>query len=185
MADSSIATLTAKLLDLPFLLFIIIAVSFFRFGSGMDSWMSRVTELEVSSKRLRFKIGKDEVTLDKLDATITARLQELQEEIERIRTTMASPVTLPPSQEGGGENSIPPALEAILENVVYPMLKSNLWLGRYVKTLAAAASVTELTMLTFCRSRNDIGLFKDGDRWVAALSERLSERLTSDGKQTV
>jgi hypothetical protein len=53
------------------------------------------------------------------------------------------------------------------------MLESNLWLGRYVTTLAKAASVTEDTMLTFCKSKSDIGLFKDGNRWVAALRERL------------
>ena len=32
-------------------------------------------------------------------------------------------------------------------------------------------------MLTFCKSRNDIGLFKDGTKWVAALKERLDKKL--------
>ncbi len=53
------------------------------------------------------------------------------------------------------------------------MLESNLWLGRYVETLAKNTSVSEETMLKFCRSRDDIGLFQDGERWVAALQERL------------
>jgi hypothetical protein len=71
------------------------------------------------------------------------------------------------------DQEIPAALEKILEDKVYTMLKSNLWLGRYVETLANSASVSEETMLKFCRSRNDIGLFQDGERWVAALQERL------------
>jgi TIR domain len=64
---------------------------------------------------------------------------------------------------------VPPGLETILVKLVYPMLESKRWFGRYVETLAKAASVSEEMMLMFCRSRGDVDLFMDGERWVATL----------------
>jgi TIR domain len=106
---------------------------------------------------------------------------------ERAKSALPEVASMgtPPPDTGPGTSkptlatealAIPPALERRLAERIYPMLKSDRWLGRYVQTLAAAASVSEELMLTFCKSRGDIGLFKDGDRWVAALSERLDNR---------
>ncbi|MGA2191448.1 MAG: hypothetical protein ABSH33_23270, partial [Steroidobacteraceae bacterium] len=106
----------------------------------------------------------------------TARLRELQEEIESVRKDMTARSTPAATAEVNTHDEIPRGLEAQLVDRVYPMLGSKLWLGRYVQTLAKNASVSEDLMLKFCRSRNDIGLFKDGDRWVAALSDRLKLR---------
>jgi hypothetical protein len=171
-------TLIGKLLDWPFLLFILLTVGFFKFRVETSSWLKRVSEVQVESGvgKLHFKIGKDEVPVDKLDTTITARLRDLQEEIESVRSAVNQTIAKASLQSTAGEEGIPPALEDILNKVVYPMPGSNLWLGRFVKTLAEAANVSEETMLSFCKSRSDIGLFKDGGRWVAALSERLKGR---------
>lgn len=173
MTESDIAKLLIeKLLDWPFLLFILVVGGVITFYSQVSAWLSRVSEVELSNGALKFKIGKDEVPLESLDSTITARLREMQEEIEELKSVgnlkiSAAAKHHPPSTE------TPSALTEILMSHVYPMLESNLWLGRYVSTLAKAAAVTEEAMLEFCRSRDDIGLFKDGERWVAALASRL------------
>jgi hypothetical protein len=186
MADGNVTTtIITKLLDWPFLFFLIVVAAFLKFRAELGPWLKRLTEVEVSSSKLSFKIGKDEVALDKLDDTITARLRELQEEIEALRSASNSSIVMTEPESTLEEvKIIPLALENILVGRVYPMLKSNLWLGRYVTTLAHAASVSEETMLAFCKSRSDIGLFKDGNRWVAALSERLNRHTgsPSDGR---
>lgn len=165
-------TMASKILDWPFLFFVLVLLILYKFRVEISLWMRGVTEFEISKGTIKFKIGKDEVSLDKLDATLTARLRELQEEIEALRNTgNASRNLLAPPEGERGE--IPAGMETLLVERVYPMLTSKLWLGRYVETLAKAAAVSEELMLKFCRSRGDIGLFKDGDRWVAALSERL------------
>jgi hypothetical protein len=175
MAEGNVTTtIITKLLDWPFLFFLIVVVFFLKFRAELGPWLKRLTEVEVSSSKLYFKIGKDEVAIDKLDDTITARLRELQEEIEALRSANNSSIPITESESTVERNKIPLALENILVGRVYPMLRSNLWLGRYVTTLAHAASVSEETMLAFCKSRSDIGLFEDGNRWVAALSERLN-----------
>ena len=170
------ATVIAKVLDWPFLFFVLISVGFLKFRSELAAWLRRITEIELGNGKLHFKIGKDEVPLDKLDSTITARWRELQEEIDDLRGKANASSTPIEPKKIVGEQGIPPGLEAVLVERVYAMLKSNLWLGRYVQTLAESASVSEETMLEFCRSKSDIGLFKDGPRWVAALSDRLKPK---------
>jgi hypothetical protein len=174
--ESSITTLAGKLLDWPFLFFILILSALIKFRSEVSEWMKRVNEVKITRGTLHFKIGNDQVSLGKLDTTITARLRELQEEIESVRKDMTARSTPAATAEVNTHDEIPRGLEAQLVDRVYPMLGSKLWLGRYVQTLAKNASVSEDLMLKFCRSRNDIGLFKDGDRWVAALSDRLKLR---------
>ena len=142
------------------------------FNSGM---LSRLENLGVSQDKgftANFKIGKDEVSLENLGSTITDRLRELEVSIESVKTQQVKPEVKEIASKSE-ELEVPKALEKILEENVYRMLESNLWLGRYVETLAKNTSVSEETMLKFCRSRDDIGLFKDGGRWVAALQERL------------
>ena len=123
-----------------------------------------------------FKIGKDEVPLANLGSAITDRLRELEVAIESVKTQQVKPEVREIEAESTDDLEIPISLEKILEDNVYKMLKSNLWLGRYVETLAKNTSVSEETILKFCRSRGDIGLFKDGERWVAALQERLDTK---------
>lgn len=146
------------------------------FNSGI---LSRLENLGVSQDKgftANFKIGKDEVSLENLGATITDRLRELEVSIESVKTQQVKPEVGEIKSESTEDAEIPSALEKILKDNVYKMLESNLWLGRYVETLAKNISVSEETMLKFCRSRDDIGLFKDGGRWVAALQERLDAR---------
>ena len=100
--------------------------------------MTRVSEVKLGD--LQFKIGKDEVPLERLDTTITARLRELQEEIERVKTVKSPTPNAESEQSADGQ--VPEALQERMIEQVYPMLRSNLWLGRYVKTLARACSVT-------------------------------------------
>lgn len=125
------------------------------------------------------------------DVALTQIAQQVRQNVERVRsgklqgqsqpdpdeTPPSTPIVSSKSSEPAGEPGIPPGLAALLVKQVYPMLRTNNWLGRYVKTLAEATCVSEELMLDFCKSRNDIGLFKDGSRWVAALSERLKSRV--------
>jgi hypothetical protein len=183
-AGSIWTVLVEKLLDWPFLFCILIVVAAVRYRNGITAIMDRVSEFALSKDGLSFKIGADEVSLDKLDSAITARLRDLQEEIEEIRSKSSSfPVqfreAMPSVSQPDAESEIPPGLDAAIADVVYPMLASKLWVGRYVETLAKSASVSEETMLKFCRSRSDIGVFKDGTRWVAALAERLNSKRNS------
>lgn len=176
MSDPNLAnTIVSKLLDWPFLFFVLVLGAIFRFRAEIATWVGRVSEVELGDGKLKFKIGKDEVSLERLDSTITARLRELQEEIEVLRNAVAQPKLASASAEGTNSDEIPEGLKALLVKQVYPMLESKLWLGRYVQTLAKAAAVSEDLMLKFCRERDDIGLFKDGDRWVAALTSRLNK----------
>ena len=123
-----------------------------------------------------FKIGKDEVSLEDLGSTITDRLRELETTIESINAQQIKPEIKSIEPESDGEVEIPKALQ----NIVYTMLKSNLWNGRYVETLANTISfsgekISEETMLKFLRSRDDIiiRLDKKGENWLAILKERL------------
>ncbi len=169
MSDEIVKVLIERLLDWPVILGALACFVFVKYRTLLELWMTRVSEVKFGD--LQFKIGKDEVPLERLDATITARLRELQEEIDGLKL-VEQPTSISEVEYSTGKE-IPEVLRERMTEQVYPMLKSNLWLGRYVKTLAKACSVTEETMLTFCRSRSDIGLFKDGAKWVAALKERL------------
>ena len=113
------------------------------------------------------------MSVENLGSAITDRLRDLEVGIESIKTQQVKPEVSEIKSNSTEDLEIPIALEKILEENVYKMLESNLWLGRYVRTLAKNTSVSEETMLKFCRSRGDRGVFKDGERWVAALKERL------------
>ena len=143
------------------------------FNSGILSRLENVGVSQDKGFTANFKIGKDEVSVENLGSAITDRLRELEVGIESIKTQEVKPEVSEIKSNSTEDLEIPIALEKILEENVYKMLESNLWLGRYVRTLAKNTSVSEETMLKFCRSRGDIGLFKDGERWVAALKERL------------
>lgn len=143
------------------------------FNSGILSRLENVGVSQDKGFTANFKIGKDEVSVENLGSAITDRLRELEVGIESIKTQQVKPEVSEIKSNSTEDLEIPIALEKILEENVYKMLESNLWLGRYVRTLAKNTSVSEETMLKFCRSRGDIGLFKDGERWVAALKERL------------
>jgi Alpha/beta hydrolase family len=108
-----------------------------------------------------------------ISASESLHSKDIVQNADDILKTSENPHPLPIKRESLENQQIPTALEKILEDNVYTMLKSSVWLGRYVETLAKSASVSEETMLKFCRSRDDIGLFQDGERWVAALQERL------------
>jgi hypothetical protein len=179
--------LIERLLDWPFLFFLLAAGGLVSFRTQISSAMRGLTEFKFAKGSLSFKIGKDDVPLDKLDSTITARLRDLQVEIEsvkkdmQLRSAVITPVRANGTEEGSvpadDGNEIPPNLDARLADKVFPMLSSNLWLGRYVRTLAENAAVSEELMLRFLRSRKDeVGLFRDGGRWVAALRERLGKQ---------
>jgi hypothetical protein len=144
----------------------------FKFRESITFWLKRIKEVELGDGKLNFKIGKDEVSLPDLDVVITDRLRELQEQIESIRKDMTAEEVAVEQEQTNADNEIPKGLEALLVKQVYPKLKSKLWLGRYVQTLRKESSVSEDLMLKFCRSQNDIEVFKDGDRWVAALKGR-------------
>lgn len=149
------------------------------FNSGI---LNRLENLGVSKEKgfvVSFKIGKDEVSLENLGSAITERLRELESSIESVKMQKIESRIREIKSESPEDTEISMALEKILEKNVYIMLQSNLWLGRYVKTLAKNTSVSEETMLKFCRSRDDIGLFKDGERWVAALQERLGTTIAN------
>ena len=143
------------------------------FNSGILSRLENVGVSQDKGFTANFKIGKDEVSVENLGSAITDRLRDLEVGIESIKTQQVKPEVSEIKSNSTEDLEIPIALEKILEENVYKMLESNLWLGRYVRTLAKNTSVSEETMLKFCRSRGDIGLFKDGERWVAALKERL------------
>jgi hypothetical protein len=170
--------LIERLLDWPFLFFVLIVVGAYLGRHHVTKIADRVSEFALGKDGLSFKIGADEVSIERLDTAITARLRDLQEEIEELRSKSSSASSaaldeVARAHDSAAGDEIPPGLETAIENVIYPMLASKLWVGRYVDTLAKAAAVSEETMLKFCKSRTDIGLYKDGSRWVAALTERL------------
>lgn len=158
-----------KKIEIPDIILISVVLIF---NSGI---LDRLENFGLSDKGLtaKFKIGKDEVPIENLGETITSRLRELETGIESVKSLQIEPDIKSIELQSNGRTEIPKALEKIIENTIYPMLESNLWLGRYVKTLAKASSVSEEMMLDFCKSRDDIGLFEDGEQWVAALESRL------------
>ena len=90
-----------------------------------------------------FKIGKDEVSLENLGSTITDRLGELETTIESINAQQIKPEIKSIEPESDGEEvEIPKALQ----NIVYTMLESNLWNGRYIETLANTISFSGETI---------------------------------------
>jgi hypothetical protein len=169
VSDEIIKALIEGVFDWPFIFAVAVGIIFIKYRAQFEVWISKVSEVKFGD--IQFKIGKDEVPLKELDTAITNRLRELQEEIEKLKADNIPKMDAMSENLAGEE--IPEGLQKIMIAQVYPMLKSNLWLGRYVKTLAKTCSVTEETMLKFCRARDDIGLFNDGGRWVAALKDRL------------
>ena len=152
------------------------------FNSGI---LDRLENLGVSKEKgfmaNFFKIGKDEVPTDDLGTVITNRLRELEDNIEAInKQQIKAEVEEIKAQSRSVENeAISPSLNKILQENIYPMLKTNLWIGRYVDTLAKNTSVSEEIILKFCRERDDIELYKkkdkNGERWVALLKERSED----------
>jgi hypothetical protein len=129
-----------------------------------------IQALPAGAKPISRWADRDEACLDAARGVMKVVDELAHSRHGRLRTAPAAP-----TGEADTKVKIPPGLEALLVERVYPMLRSTAYLGRYVKTLADATSVSEELMLDFCNSRNDIGLFRNGSRWVAALSDRLKQ----------
>ena len=155
------------------------------FNSGV---LDRLQDLGISQEKgfsATFKIGNnDNVPLKDLGSTVTDRLRELEKNIEALKKQQMTPSIK--AIEPKPDQQISDALESILVDNVYTMLNSNLWLGRYVDTIAYTTSVSEDIIIKFCQSRNDIELREHGGRRLAVLkdrSEALEKHLKSKERQ--
>ena len=157
------------LLDWPFLLFVVLMV-------GMFLFRSKLQELEIGKSGVKFKIGIRDVGVTELDEVITERLQELQEEIEALKSADYSGYQ-ENDDDGDLVNGIPRGLYELMEARVYPMLNSKLWMARFVDTISKNISVPEETVRAFCDHKPDITLYrrKNDDRWVAGLTHRMEK----------
>lgn len=159
--------LVTKLLDWPFLLFIALII-------GLVAFKEKLQELEIGKSGIRFKIGIKDVTIDQLDKVITERLQELQEEIETLKSKQLVEIEELAKDEDEIEG-IPRGLYELMEERIYPMLRSELWLARYVSTISRKISVSEDLVRKFCEHQPDIVVYMSGGRLAAGLSERLGK----------
>ena len=173
MTTELVTIIVEKLLDWPFLFFILMIFVVFRFRPEISSWIKRIKEFEIGDGKFKFKIGKDEVPVENLGQAITDRLRDLESEIETLQASQSNLNETARTLEPNNDELIPEDLYKLLEKRIYRMLRSRLWKGRYVKTLASSTSVSEETILKFARSRDDIELSQVKDQWVATLQERL------------
>lgn len=173
MTDGNlVATVIVKLLDWPFLLFILIGVIFREYHVKVVEWMTRISEVDLVRGKLMFTIGKDKVTLDQIDIKITARLQDLEKQIEHLKANVNLVDTDTVVNRGASSIS-----DDFLAKQIYPMLKSKLWKGRYVETIADTLSISVERVLMFCKSRDNIVVFKakESGKLGAILEDRLDE----------
>lgn len=132
--------------------------------------------MEIWEGKPNFKIGDDKVSLSDLDGVLTARLRALQVEIESVRKEMSAKAVAVEQKKANVENELTDALVSLLKKQVTPMLESELWIGRYIDTLANALSISEDLLLKFCNSQAEIEVFMQKGRWAAALKSRKQGR---------
>jgi hypothetical protein len=135
-----------------------------------------IEALQLREGKPNFTIGDDTVTLPDLGEVLTARLRALQLEIESVRNEMSAKAVAVEQKKAHAENEITDALASLLKKQVFPMLESELWVARYIDTLANASSVPEELMHRFCKSQDAIEVFMQKGRWAAALKSRKQGR---------
>lgn len=171
----------AKFLEWPFLAFLILLIMGFRFHKEISERLSAISELTLGGKT-KITLGSREVEAKNIGDALTQAFQDLESRVEAIEATQPPPEQNQENQSTEGATDIgevPEGLREFLWSRVYQMLSSDYWYARYVDTLAGNTSTSEELMLSFLKSRPDVEVFKDGNRWAASLKSRSQDKPSS------
>ena len=163
-----------KLLDWPFLAFLILLFVGFRFHKEIAERLSSISELTFGGKT-KITLGSKEIDAKNIGDALTQAFQELEARVEAIEALQLDDVREEENPEKialADSDEVPEGLRDLLWSRTYSMLNSDYWYARYVDTLAKNTHTSETLMLSFLRSRPDVEVFKDGDRWAASLKSR-------------
>ncbi|MEO9652432.1 MAG: hypothetical protein ABJ360_25670 [Roseobacter sp.] len=173
-----------KLLEWPFLTFVILLIIGFRFHKEISERLSSISELTLGGKT-KITLGSREVEARNIGDALTQAFQELESRVEAMEASQLDSNTKQQDQNSEAlldVDEIPDGLREFLWSRVYKMLNSDYWYARYVDTLASNTKTSEALMLSFLQSRPDVEVFQDGNRWVASLKSRSKKRRSSPKK---
>lgn len=173
-----------KFLEWPFLTFVILLIIGFRFHKEISERLSSISELTLGGKT-KITLGSREVDARNIGDALTQAFQELESRVEAIEASQLDSDANKLSRNNEvlrDGDEIPEGLREFLWSRVYKMLNSDYWYARYVDTLASNTKTSEALMLSFLRSRPDVEVFQDGDRWAASLKSRSKKSRRSQKK---
>ena len=169
-----IELLIGKLLDWPFLAFLLIILFFRLFSSAIRDRIGSVVEMTIGGNT-KIVLGIKQIEAADIGKELTETLRALEERVEAIEGKV-SPKPGVETISADGTPDIPGGLQELLWKLVYPMLNSDLWYARHVDTLAKNTSTSPELMEKFLRSRPEVDVFLDGNKVAAGLKSRSSSR---------
>ncbi|MEM6901540.1 MAG: hypothetical protein AAGF76_10620 [Pseudomonadota bacterium] len=165
-----------KLLDWPFLAFLVLLFAGIRFHKEIAERLASISELTLGGST-KIKLGRREVDAQNIGDALTQAFQELEARVEAIEAQNLSRVEYKVDRSEAEAESVdepPEVLKEVPWSRVFEMLNSEFWYARYVETLAANTYTSEDTMLEFLKERPDVDVYRDrdGGRWLAKLKSR-------------
>jgi hypothetical protein len=165
-----IELILGKVLDWPFLAFVLVVVFLRMFRSAVRDRIGSVREMTFGGST-KITLGVKEIDASNIGKELTDALRGLVQRVEALEGKVNAETRGADIKESASDE-IPSGLKDLLWRSVFPMLNSDLWYARYVDTLAKNTSTSPELMERFLRSRPEVEVFQDGHRLAAGLKSR-------------